>query len=296
MLDVKRLAEACVDGTKALIARAIEPILRDSTILRADVDSLRERVEVSEASWVDLEKEVIESLSSLENDLPSCREDIRDFKQSIKGLVSDVASLGSDVVALTGDVRSMGDVGQLLVDLGPIERSVSEVRGILDKVSARVSSLEGLPLPERGEPGARGVDGVGLESAKINDDGELVLRTTDHDTINVGRVTGRDGIEISDVSVEYDGDRVFTFKMVAGDLVREFPFKVPFPIYRGTYDPEREYDVGDTVTFAGSQWTAERKILSGERPQDRLDGARAWRLSVKRGRDAKTPVKRGEAS
>ncbi len=44
-----------------------------------------------------------------------------------------------------------------------------------------------------GEEGADGRDGVGIESATINDKGELVLTYTDGNTVNLGKVTGTDG-------------------------------------------------------------------------------------------------------
>ena len=44
-----------------------------------------------------------------------------------------------------------------------------------------------------GEDGADGRDGVGIESATINDKGELVLTYTDGNTVNLGKVTGTDG-------------------------------------------------------------------------------------------------------
>ncbi len=44
-----------------------------------------------------------------------------------------------------------------------------------------------------GEDGADGFDGVGIESATINDKGELVLTYTDGNTVNLGKVTGTDG-------------------------------------------------------------------------------------------------------
>lgn len=47
--------------------------------------------------------------------------------------------------------------------------------------------------------GADGADGIGIEDAEVNSDGELVLILTDESTINVGTVAG---VGISDISLE----------------------------------------------------------------------------------------------
>ena len=47
--------------------------------------------------------------------------------------------------------------------------------------------------------GADGADGIGIEDAEVNPDGELVLILTDESTINVGMVAG---VGISDISLE----------------------------------------------------------------------------------------------
>jgi hypothetical protein len=92
---------------------------------------------------------------------------------------------------------------------------------------------------------------------------------------------GLDGLSLDDMTMEYDGERTFTFKFSRGNVVKEFPFVIPFPIDRGVYKSDVTYQRGDTVTFGGSAWIAQRETT------DKPETTDAWRLSVKRGRDGK---------
>lgn len=60
----------------------------------------------------------------------------------------------------------------------------------------------------------------------------------------------------------------------------------PIVLDRGVYDPAKAYEPGDGVTYAGSWWIAQER--TSVRPDEHTkDGARAWRLAVKRGREGK---------
>jgi hypothetical protein len=145
-------------------------------------------------------------------------------------------------------------------------------------------SVAALPVPRDGRdgvPGTPGRDGVGEKGIDGKD----------------GRdgTNGIDGLGFDDIQVEHDGERGFVFKFVQGDRVKQFgAFKVPCQIYRGVFQVGKSYDVGDTVTWGGSQWTATAQTMAkpGEAGQD----SRAWTLSVQRGRDGKAGAKgeRGE--
>jgi integrin beta 3 len=95
---------------------------------------------------------------------------------------------------------------------------------------------------------------------------------------------GEPGLGFDDLVVEYDDERTFTFKMARGDLRKEFSFKMPVMLYRGVFSEdkakEKAYDKGDTVTWAGSTWTAETE--TSKKPGEEKSG---WRLVVKKGRD-----------
>lgn len=94
---------------------------------------------------------------------------------------------------------------------------------------------------------------------------------------------GRDGLNLEDINLDYDGDRTITMRLVSGDVVKERSITVPVVIDRGVYQSDRTYQRCDGVTHRGSFWIAQR------------DGATAvpganndeWRLAVKSGRDGR---------
>lgn len=94
---------------------------------------------------------------------------------------------------------------------------------------------------------------------------------------------GEPGLGFDDFGVEHDGERGFVFRLVRGDLVKEWAFTVPAVIDKGVFKAETKYDRGDGVTYSGSFWIAqgETKGKPGEL------GSEGWRLAVKRGRDGK---------
>jgi hypothetical protein len=63
----------------------------------------------------------------------------------------------------------------------------------------------------------------------------------------------------------------------------EFNARVPVMAYKGIFQPS-EFLQGDSVTYAGSLWIAEKDGPVGKPGEPGSDG---WRLAVKRGRDGK---------
>ena len=126
---------------------------------------------------------------------------------------------------------------------------------------------------ERGPQGEKGLDG------KDGRDGQPGVPGAP------GR-DGKDGLGFDDVHVEHDGARTIIFKLVRGERVKEFAFKVPVVIDQGVWRDGGEYDPGDGVTFRGSYWIAQRNTTA--KPDD---GNTDWRLAVKKGRDGKDAVR-----
>ena len=136
--------------------------------------------------------------------------------------------------------------------------------------------IEALPAPK---------DGVGLAGAFIDRAGELNLTLTNGEVKSLGRVDGKDGepgLGFDDLTVEYDGERTIRLKMERGEMVKESSIVLPVNIDRGIYGEGKQYETGDSVTWAGSYWIAQRATSS--KPDSADSG---WRLAVKRGRDGK---------
>jgi len=134
----------------------------------------------------------------------------------------------------------------------------------------------------QGETGARGRDGVGIAGAAITREGELMLTLSDGVVLTPGRVDGRDGLSIEDLSLQYDGERTVTFVFARGEKRTDIPIVFPLMLYRGVFEPGRAYVRGDTVTLNGSLYHCNVPTTEA-RPGDGAD----WTLSVKHGRDGR---------
>jgi hypothetical protein len=127
-------------------------------------------------------------------------------------------------------------------------------RGALGERLAALEARPAVPGPagKDGAPGAAGVDGLGF--------GDLVL--------------------------EQVNDRDLVVKAMVGDRVRELG-RVSWPVMldAGVWAAGRAYAKGDAVTYGGSLWVCQQAGATA-RPET-AEGARAWRLAVKRGRDGR---------
>ena len=143
-----------------------------------------------------------------------------------------------------------------------------------------------------GRDGIDGVDGLDIEVLPAINENKSYPRGT-YATHNGGlwktvkATDGMDGWEcvingVADFEVDYDGERNFNIKMIASNgEIKEKSFDVPVMIYKNVYK-ETDYKKGDTVTFAGSLWYANKETK--ERPGA---GSKDWTLAAKRGADGK---------
>ncbi len=92
---------------------------------------------------------------------------------------------------------------------------------------------------------------------------------------------------VAEVAVEQGEDlRTFAIGVETSDgAAKAFTFAVPVVLDRGVYKPAAKYATGDSVSWDGSTWIAQKDIDSaGDRP-----GKPEWRLAVKRGSDGNSP-------
>jgi hypothetical protein len=203
-----------------------------------------------------------------------------------------------DMGAIGGMIETVvaAKVAALPVPKDGASVTVEDVRPLVADLVER--AVAAIPVPK---------DGVGVAGAVIDRDGGLVLTLSDGAVRELGAVVGKDadmgvikarlrdlvaalpaakdgvdGVGFDDLTFEHDGGRNFTLRFVRGDVVKTFPFTVPIVLDAGVFKEGTTYDAGDGVTWGGSYWIAQKE--TGAKP-DSGDGS--WRLSVKRGRDAK---------
>lgn len=164
---------------------------------------------------------------------------------------------------------------------------VSVVKGFLarsiEPITLRLDALE----KRIEEKSGTAASSVGVASALIDREGNLVLTFSNGEIKSLGIVVGRDGETIKgadglgfdDLSEELaDDGRTIIRRYMRGDEVKEFRHKFPVVLDRGVYKAEQEYTAGDGVTWAGSFWIAQKD--TSEKPG--VDDG--WRLAVKSGR------------
>lgn len=190
--------------------------------------------------------------------------------------------------------------------------SLEEVRPVIDEAIKSIqaqaeekveAAIKSMPTPKDGKdgadgkdgkegaPGAKGADGAGIADLLTDRDGALVATFTDGRMKSLGVIVGkdgapgkdgRDGLGFDDLEVEFDGQKTITLKMQKGEVVKEANIVLPINIDRGIFREGQEYTAGDSVTWGGSYWIAQRD--TGAKPDGPESG---WRLAVKKGRDGK---------
>jgi hypothetical protein len=160
------------------------------------------------------------------------------------------------------------------------------VAPLTERLAALEAKLASMPVAK---------DGLGVAGALIDRDGNLVLTLSDGTTRALGPVVGKDaepgrdgldGLGFEDMIEELaDDGRTIIRRYSRGDQVKEFRHSVAVVLDRGIYKAGHEYEPGDAVSFGGSLWIAQAK--TSEKPA----GGEAWRLAVKKGRDAREAAK-----
>ena len=212
-------------------------------------------------------------------------DDINEIREGLEAISKRPVGLGEDQVAAL------------------VAAAQQELRDELGR------ELRALPMPRDGEPGtsvtpadvapmiaeevAKAVAalppapaGVGLAGAMIDRDGELVITLSNGEIKKLGPVVGkdaapaapgRDGLGFEDMDFEVKDGRLFAV-FRRGDVMKEA--MLPGLSYRGVWK-EGEYLVGDSVTYAASQWIALEQ--TSEKPGE----GKSWQLAVRKGRDGR---------
>lgn len=223
------------------------------------------------------------------------------LRKEVADLLSEVAGLRRELAGRPtpekGDAGPPGPAGPPGKDA-----DVEEIAArLLPEIERAVAALPPAEPGEKGEkgdkgdPGDRGEDGLGISETLIDRSGSLVVIMQDGTKRELGPVVGKDGepgapgkdgadgLGFDDLTVTHDGHREFTLVFERGDRRKEFSFSLPVTLDCGVYSEGRAYEPGDSVTWGGSLWIAQRDTCA--KPGESDD----WRLAVKRGRDGRIP-------
>jgi hypothetical protein len=208
-----------------------------------------------------------------------------------------------------GIKRYRDEIGALRVPEDGKSVTIDDVRPLIE--DAVQKAVDKIPVPKDGK------DGADVVNAVIGKDDHLHITLSNGQIKDVGRVVGwdgvdcdfqrvaeqnaatikalfdaqpkpRDGFGFDDLSVEYDGERTITLVFQRGAEKKTFPIVMPVVLDRGVYVEGKTYARGDSVTWAGSRWIAQKDNVT-VKPDDHKGD---WLLSVKRGPAGKNLTER----
>lgn len=259
---------------------------------------------------------VSKQLETLENSLVDIRKSLEpmgDIQSIIVTLDIDVKELKGRPVPVDGkdgESITVDDIRPLVVELvNEAAKTIPIPKDGKDGHDGKSVSIEELrpviaemiPQVKDGEDGRDGLDALDIQILPAINDLKSYPRGI-YAAHNGGlwktfkQTDGMDGWEclvdgIGDISVDYDGERGFSIKMVksSGILVNK-EFTVPMVLDRGVFRDTEAYKKFDGVTYGGSFWISQKENPDGKPG----DANSSWRLSVKRGRDANTTAKVGK--
>lgn len=141
-----------------------------------------------------------------------------------------------------------------------------------------------------GEEGKPGADGAPGRDGRDGMPGAMGERGADglHGKDGRDGINGKDGVDgfgFDDLDVVHDGERTVTFTFTKGERVKTFPIVFNVPLFRGVFAEGKSYACGDFVQFGGNMYYAQRATT--QKPAEHGDGAKDWKLAVRRGRDGK---------
>lgn len=93
---------------------------------------------------------------------------------------------------------------------------------------------------------------------------------------------GADGFGLEDFSAEMKDERTLILKFSSDEQEKMCEVKLPVPIDRGVYKSGAAYEQGDSVTYGGSFWIAQKDTSEGP-GGDSGD----WRMAIRRPKDGK---------
>ena len=195
----------------------------------------------------------------------------------------DIALLARTMPAIVREFVAQ-QTAELLRNVVTLQAEISVLQKRVADAESRVMTPG--PAGERGQDGAVGPVGPQGEPGPVGPAGaDGVAGAAGKDGLNGD--DGNDGVtlDVDDLqAVDYDGEHTVTLKFRRGDKDKSFPIKFANVLDRGVYDAAKTYEPGDGVTLGGSFWIAQTE--TNARPGT-LEGAKSWRLAVKKGADGK---------
>lgn len=231
-----------------------------------------------------------------------------EFGREMGALIREaVEPLKAEIAELRSRQPEKGEKGDPGEDAPPVELDVSEVvkellaaDGVRQIVGLEVEAYmaENPPAAGKdGEPGAKGEPGKDGKSVTLDDVSlfleaaiakhvlELERRATETIAKAIDKIPapkdGKDGVDLTEVSLDFDGERAVTIKGRTGEVTK----RLSLPLWRGYWAAGTTAEKGDILTHNGTAYIAIADNPKGEPGVGKYD--HEWKVFARKGRDGK---------
>ena len=228
---------------------------------------------------------LLDKMASLEkrlDDLPAPKDGKDADPEAVAAIVRD--QMKGDLAELRSAVDAIVIPEPATVDVDAIAKAAAQM---IPTPKDGAPGRDGQPGKD-GAAGEKGRDGLDVKDLFRADGGRLVAVMSDGSTKDLGVFVGKDGapgrdgqdgIGFEDMAFETDAHGRVIAKFQRGDVIKSA--RLPGIVDRGPFRAGDGYEKGDAVSYGGSLWIAQEPTC------DKPEGSKAWRLAVKKGRDAR---------
>lgn len=176
------------------------------------------------------------------------------------------------------------------IDVSDVVKELLSADGIRHLVGLEVDAFLTENPPAPGQKGDPGKDGAGIADLLIDRGGSLVATFTDGRMKELGEVVGKDGApgrdgkdgaDLTELSMEFDGERTVTVRGKSGDVSK----RLPVPLWRGYWSEKVVAERGDILTHNGTAYIAIVDNPKCEPGVGKYD--HEWKVFTRKGRDGK---------
>jgi hypothetical protein len=222
--------------------------------------------------------------------------DVKALGDMIADLIADAveplekanAELRKEIDALKAREPDSIEARPVEIDVSDVVKELLASEGIKQLVGLEVEAYLTENPPPPGEPGKSvTLDDVSvfLEAAVAKHVLDFERRANEKLDRAIERIPvpkdGRDGVDLTELSLDYDGERTVTVKGRTGTVTK----RVPVPLWRGYWSPGVVAEKGDILTHNGTAYIAIVDNPKCEPGVGKYD--HEWKVFARKGRDGR---------
>lgn len=208
--------------------------------------------------------------------------------EAVEPLEKANAELRKEIDALKAREPDSIEARPVEIDVSDVVKELLASEGIKQLVGLEVESFLTENPPPPGEPGKSvTLDDVSvfLEAAVAKHVLDFERRANEKLDRAIERIPvpkdGRDGVDLTELSLDYDGERTVTVRGRTGTVTK----RVPVPLWRGYWSPGVVAEKGDILTHNGTAYIAIVDNPKCEPGVGKYD--HEWKVFARKGRDGR---------